>query len=70
MLLDRLIFDEFAPFGYPCDIELGPTGNVRPPFLSDVMLDVEFFRCKDPDLEARFTANEEGFVDHATLFDE
>ena len=55
MLLNKLLFDEFTPFRCPWDIEVD---SVRPPILSEVMLDAEFFRCKDPVFDEKL----KGFV--------
>jgi hypothetical protein len=61
VLFNKLTFDKFATFRCPWDIELG---SVRPPVLSEVKLDAEFFRCKDSDLDVKLT----GFVFHFAFF--
>jgi len=51
-LLNKLIFDKFPPFRCPWDIEVD---SVRPPALSEVRLDAEFFRCNDPVFGVKLT---------------
>ena len=46
------MFDKFTPFRCPWDID---EDSVRPPVLSEVRLDVEFFRCNDPVFGVKLT---------------
>ena len=56
MLLNKLLFDEFTPFRCPWDMDI-EIDSVRPPALSEseVKLDAEFFRCKDPVFDVKLT---------------
>ena len=64
VLLTRLTFELLAAFRWPCEMEFGRAGTgggiIFPNLLSDVTLDEEFFRCREPGRELEFVNTEVG----------
>lgn len=62
VLLTRLTFELFTALRWPCDMEFGRAGTgggiIFPNLLSDVTLDEEFFRCREPGRELEFEVGE------------